>query len=65
MMEGVEELSLAAAFERGQAAYHQCQTGAADEVRDETRRELGEKKKKKNPCVSQFACFVQNTRGVP
>ena len=32
-MEGVEELPLAAAFERGQAAYHKCETGGADEVR--------------------------------
>ena len=33
-MEGVEDLTLAAAFTRGQAAYHQCQTGGADEVRE-------------------------------
>lgn len=32
-MEGVEELTLAAAFTRGQATYHLCQTGGADEVR--------------------------------
>ena len=35
-MDGVENLTLAAAFARGQATYHQCQTGGPDEVSTDT-----------------------------
>ena len=46
-MEGVEDLTLAAAFTRGQAAYHQCQTGGADEVRErESDKEDGAKEER-------------------